>query len=202
MPGLDGFQVLEELDSGETPAIVFVTAFSAFALRAFDAHALDYLLKPFDDERFRESLTRAREAVQRRREGEQDGRLEALLEHIAERPRYLERIAVRSGARILFLRTAEIDWIGAEGNYLSLQVGGRAHLVRDTMTSLERKLDPRHFLRIHRSTMVNIERVTELYPLFKGEYELRLRDGTRLSSSRTYREAIQRLIAGGGEPGR
>jgi two-component system, LytTR family, response regulator len=200
MPELDAFQVLEGLDPGNAPEIVFVTAFSAFALQAFDAHALDYLLKPFDDERFRESLNRARDAVRRRREGERDRRLETLLSHIADRPQYVERIAVRSGPRILFLRAADIDWIEAEGNYAGLRVGGKTHLLRDTMAALERKLDPRHFIRIHRSTIVNIDRILELHPLFQGEYEVRLRDGTRLTSSRGYRDRIQRLIKGIDEP--
>ena len=196
MPGLDGFQVLEEIELSAAPVIVFVTAFSEFALRAFDAHALDYLLKPFDAERFSDAVERARSAVRLRRKGETDQRLEALLEDLSGQPRYLERIVVRTGGRILFLRVSEIDWIGAEGNYAALHMGQRSHLLRETMAALERKLDPRHFIRIHRSTIVNIERIREFAPMFKGEYEILLEDGTRLTSSRAYRAQIHRLMEG------
>jgi two-component system, LytTR family, response regulator len=193
MPELDGFGVLEQLGADAVPAVVFVTAYDHFAVQAFDAHALDYILKPFDEDRFRTALDRARTALRVRASQDIDTRLAALLGDL-RRPRHLERLAIKSGGKIVFIRTDEIDWIGAEGNYARLHTGTRSHLLRETMSMLESKLDPDRFLRIHRSTIVNTESIAELEPLFQGDYVVILRDGTRLTSSRGYRSNLQAFM--------
>lgn len=194
MPELDGFGVLSEIGLDAVPAVVFVTAFDQFAVQAFEAHALDYLLKPFDEDRFRDALARARVAVRSRAAGDLDRRLTHLLEDLG-RPAWLERVAVKSGGRIIFLRTDQIEWIGAEGNYARLHIGGnRSWLLRETMNRLEERLDPRRFLRIHRSTIVNTEAITELEPLFQGDYVVILRGGDRITSSRGYRANLQNFM--------
>ena len=194
MPELDGFGVLSEIGLDAVPAVVFVTAFDQFAVQAFEAHALDYLLKPFDEDRFRDALARARVAIRTRAAGDLDRRLTHLLEDLG-RPAWLERVAVKSGGRIIFLRTDQIQWIGAEGNYARLHIGGnRSWLLRETMNRLEERLDPRRFLRIHRSTIVNTDAITELEPLFQGDYVVILRGGDRITSSRGYRANLQTFM--------
>jgi two-component system LytT family response regulator len=190
MPELTGFEVIEEIGIDAMPPVVFVTAYDQFAVQAFDAHAVDYILKPFDEERFRTAVDRARETLKNQQAGSLDRRLSDLLEDL-RRPRYLERLAVKSGGKITFLRTGEIEWIGAEGNYARLHAGDKPHLMRETMTSLESKLDPARFIRIHRSTIVNSDAIVELEPLFQGDYVVILRNGTRLTSSRGYRANLQ-----------
>ncbi|HEU5209085.1 MAG TPA: LytTR family DNA-binding domain-containing protein [Longimicrobiales bacterium] len=194
IPELDGFGVLESLGADTPPVVIFVTAYDQFAVQAFEAHALDYILKPFDEDRFATALRRARESVRRHRTGELDERLQTLIESVGS-GRRADRIAVKEGGRIVFLRTAEIDWIGAEGNYARLHVGKRSHLMRETMTSLENRLDSSRFLRIHRSTIVNVDAIAELEPLFQGDYVVILRDGTRLTSSRGYRSNLQEFMS-------
>lgn len=194
IPERDGFGVLESLGSATPPVVIFVTAYDQFAVQAFEAHALDYILKPFDEDRFTTALHRARDSVRRRHAGELDQRLQSLLESVGG-PKRADRIAVKESGRIVFLRTAEIDWIGAEGNYARLHVGKRTHLMRETMTSLESRLDATRFLRIHRSTIVNVEAIAELEPLFQGDYVVILRDGTRLTSSRGYRSNLQEFMS-------
>jgi two-component system, LytTR family, response regulator len=194
MPELDGFGVVEAVGPEQMPAVIFVTAYDQFALRAFEAHALDYLLKPFDQERFGRALHRARSAIEKQRNGELDQRLRDLLGGLQPRSEYLERIVVRTGARILFLRVDEIDWMDAEGNYIRLHSGKRSHLIRETMSGIETKLDPARFIRIHRSTIVNIDRIKELESLFQGEYVVILNDGTKLTSSRGYRDRLRELL--------
>ncbi|NLG60666.1 MAG: response regulator transcription factor [Candidatus Cloacimonetes bacterium] len=194
IPERDGFGVLESLGGDTPPVVIFVTAYDQFAVQAFEAHALDYILKPFDEDRFGTALRRARESVRRHRTGELDERLQSLLANVGGGKR-ADRIAVKEGGRIVFLRTSEIDWIGAEGNYARLHVGKRSHLMRETMTSLENRLDSSRFLRIHRSTIVNVEAIAELEPLFQGDYVVILRDGTRLTSSRGYRSNLQEFMS-------
>lgn len=195
MPELDGFGVLEAVGTDRMPAVVFVTAFDQFALRAFDSHAVDYLMKPFDRERFRRALARAREQVGVRGERDLDQRLRALLDELQpKRAEYVERLAVRASGRIVFLKVDEVDWIDAQGNYARLHVPGRTYLLRETMSALEDKLDPAQFVRIHRSTIVNIERIRELEPMFAGEYMVILQDGTKLPSSRTYRDKLHQVL--------
>jgi two-component system LytT family response regulator len=194
MPELDGFGVLEALKPGEIQAIVFVTAYDEYALRAFDVRALDYLLKPFDRARFHRALSRARADLRGDRE-EIDRRLRDLLEEFRGDRQGLERIVIKSSGRVIFLRSEEIDWIEAAGNYVKLHAGDKAHLLRETMKGIEEKLDARTFVRVHRSRIVNLDRVRELQPWFHGEYVITLEDGTELTSGRSYSDTLQNLLA-------
>jgi two-component system LytT family response regulator len=200
MPLLDGFGVVKALDYENLPAIVFVTAYDEHAIRAFEAGALDYLLKPFERERFQKTLARARRQILSPDRGDLNRRLDALLDSLkpeskeTERERPLERIALKEAGRIIFLSVSEIDWIEAQGNYVQLHAGRESHLLRETMDGIERKLDATKFLRLRRSTIVRLERIKELQPLFNGEYVIILRDGTRLSSSRRYRKNLDVLL--------
>jgi two-component system LytT family response regulator len=194
MPGANGFEVIEAIGAERMPLVVFVTAFDQYALRAFDVHALDYLLKPFDRERFHEALVRARQQLDRRTNGDLERRLLELVQDLKPSAQRIERFVIKSGGRVFFVRSDEIDWIEAAGNYVKLHVAGEAHLFRETMNTLEAQLDPDTFFRIHRSHIVNIERVKELQPWFNGEYVVFLRNGTRLTLSRGYREKLQERI--------
>lgn len=197
MPGIDGFGVIEALDMPRLPHIVFVTAYDEFALRAFDAHALDYLLKPVDTDRLDRALGRVRERLAAPQRDSVDQRLLTLLEDIRGRGEYLRRIVVRTGTRLLILRTEELDWIEAASNYAQLHVGDKTYTLRETMAGLEAKLDPDQFIRIHRSIIVRIDRIRELEPLFQGDFLIVMRDGTRLTSSRSYRDRIRSLLQDG-----
>lgn len=194
MPELDGFGVLETVGDRQLPVVIFVTAYDQYALRAFEAHALDYLLKPFDRERLRKALERARRQIERERAGEINQQLVALLSDLKARQQSLERLVIKAGGRVFFLRVEEIDWIEAAANYVKLHAGREAHLLRETMSGLEAKLDPEKFIRIHRSVIVNVERIKELQPLFHGEYAVTLLDGTQLTLSRGHREKFQQLL--------
>jgi two-component system LytT family response regulator len=194
MPELGGFEVIEALKDERLPAVIFVTAHDKYALRAFDVHALDYLLKPFDRERFHKAVARARDALERERRGEIDKRLLELLKDVRPESKALERLVIKSAGRVFFLKTDEIDWIEAAANYVRLHVGRDSHLLRETMNALEARLDSEKFLRIHRSTIVNIERIKELHPLFRGEHLVILHDGTRLTLGRNYRDRLQSLL--------
>jgi len=194
MPEIDGFDVLQAVGVGHVPAVIFVTAYDRFALRAFEAHALDYLLKPFDDERFEAALQRAREQIRQHRGGDLDRRLVALLETVRGDHGYLRRLVVPAGHRSVFLRTEQIDWIGAERNYIRLHVGGRSYLMRENLSRIASALDPKVFCRIHRSTVVNIDRIQAVESLFRGEYLVVLHDGTKLTSGRSYRGNLHALM--------
>ncbi|MDP9201750.1 MAG: LytTR family DNA-binding domain-containing protein [Gemmatimonadota bacterium] len=196
MPELDGFQVLEALGSGPLPVIVFITAFDAYALRAFDVSALDYLLKPFDRSRFEKTLARVEAQLASREERQLSAELREFLAGLsASQPSgYSERIAVKSSGDIYFVRAEDIDWIDSAGNYIALHAGGRKHLVRDTIKSAESKLDPRKFVRIHRSAIINLDRLKKLQPYFHGEYVVTLSDGTTLTSSRGYSDRLRGLL--------
>jgi two-component system LytT family response regulator len=195
MPEMDGFHVLESaIGSPASPAVIFVTAYDKYALRAFDVHALDYLLKPFDRERFSRAVARAREFLKRERKGELDERLLALLADIKPEPRSLQRLVIKSSGRVFFIKAEEIDWIESASNYVRLHAGRESHLMRETMGALESKLDPKKFLRASRSAIVNIEKIKELHPLFRGEYEIVLHTGARLTLGRAYRERLQELL--------
>jgi len=159
-------------------------------------HALDYLLKPFNRERFHRAVSRAKDQIDSRRRGELDDRLVSLISNITTEKKYLDRLVVKSVGRVFFLKTGEIDWIEAAGNYLKLHVGREAHMIRETMNNIEGKLDPAQFMRIHRSTIVNIDRIKELHPMFSGDYSAILRDGTELALSRNYRERFLELFEG------
>jgi two-component system LytT family response regulator len=194
MPALDGFGVLEALDNERLPAVIFVTAHDRYALRAFEVHALDYLLKPFDRERFQKALERVRNQLEHAETAASRQRLLALLEDVQAARKPLQRVVIKSEGRVFFVRVEDIDWIEAAGNYLRLHVGRETHLLRETMNGLEGRLDPAQFVRIHRSTMVQFDRIRELQPWFHGDYRVLLRDGTELTLSRGYRQKLQELL--------
>ncbi len=194
MPELDGFGVLEQAAAGRLPSVIFVTAYDKYALRAFDVHALDYLLKPFDAERFAEALARARTQIEREGLSEISLRLQSLIDDLRTNQKYAERLVVKAAGRIFFLGAEEIDWVEAADNYVRVHAGRDSHLLRETMNSLEKRLDPALFLRVHRSAIVNVRRIKELHTLFRGEYEIILHDGTRLSTGRGYRDRLQELF--------
>src|SRR5262245_63706761 len=170
MPGFDGFGVVDAIGPDRMPVTVFVTAYDRYALRAFEARALDYLLKPFDRDRFTIAMGRAKEQIRRSRDTGVQEKLQALLDDVKPPGAGLDRLAIKSGGSVHFLRADEIDWVEAAGNYTRLHAGKQVHLLRETMTALEAKLDPKRFARIHRSTIVNLERVKELQPYFHGDY--------------------------------
>jgi two-component system LytT family response regulator len=190
MPERDGFEVLQALPTPELPAILFVTAYDRYALRAFDVHAIDFLLKPFTRERFRIALARARERLERR---DRDAGLAALAASLRERPRYLSRVPVRTAGRIVLVDLTTVDWLEAADNYVLLHVRSREYLLRETLAALEAQLDPDRFARIHRSAIVQIDRIVELHPATHGDFDVLLRDGTRLTLSRTWRERLRGL---------
>ena len=194
MPGCDGFGVIHHIGPDRMPTVVFVTAYDEYALKAFEVHALDYLLKPFGKDRFQETLRHAREYLDGRRAGDLGRRLLALVHDLKPEQQRLDRLVVKSGGRVFFLRTEEIDWIEAAGNYVRLHLGEESHLFRETMNGMESRLDSRRFVRIHRSRIVNTERIKELQPWFNGEYVVILRNGTRLTLSRGYREKLQEQL--------
>jgi two-component system LytT family response regulator len=187
MPDLDGFDVLRALAGEPLPAIVFVTAYDKYALKAFEVHAVDYLLKPFHDERFAEALARAKA----RRGENMTERIARLLD---DRKPKIMRVLVKTGGRVLFIRADEIDWIEAADYYVKLHVAGKVHMLRESMAALEGRLDPDVFFRVHRSAIVNLERVRELQPFSRREHVLVLRDGTRLRLTRSRRERLAALL--------
>ncbi len=207
MPGGDGFEALARMNPATAPAVVFVTAYDEHALRAFEVNAVDYLLKPYDDVRFGAALQRVKAAARRRRDESVNNRLSQLMNYLqhdtaraaAERveSNAHNRILVKSSGEIFFLKADEIDWIEAEGDYMKFHVAGRAHLMRETMARLEARLDGKHFIRIHRSTIVNINRVRKLSPSFAGEYAVVLVDGTKLKLSRGYHDRVAALLKAG-----
>lgn len=194
MPEVGGFEVLASLEKNQIPHIIFVTAYDQYAVRAFDVHALDYLLKPFDQERFDVSWQRARAQILRDRSGGMDQRILALLEEMKAGNNYLERLVIKAAGRIYFLETNEIDWIEAEGNYVSVHSARKSHLLRETISSLESQLDPKKFVRVHRSSIVRLDRIKELQPWFHGEYRIILNDGTQLTLSRNHRDKLQEAL--------
>ena len=197
MPEVDGFAVLERLRPHPPPAVVFVTAHDDYAVRAFEVHAVDYLRKPFDAVRFKEAFSRARRRLAGAAAEERARKLDALLAQVeAQPPRSRERLMVRSDGRLYFVRIDDIDWVEAAGNYVKLHVGRDTHLMRETMAGIEKMLDSSRFLRIHRSAIVNLDRVREMQPWFSGEYTVILRDGTQLRLSRVYRDRLETWMHG------
>ena len=189
MPELDGFEVLRALDMPRLPAVIFVTAFDKYAVRAFEVHALDYLVKPVEVERLGEALAHARRRIAEHRSA--TAGLADLLRELRSDRTYVTRLPVRSDGRIKVIELADVDWLSAADNYVTLHAGGREYLVRDTIAAIERRLDPRSFVRVHRSTIVRLDRIVELLPDGHGDFEVRLKDGTRLGMSRTYRSAVE-----------
>jgi two-component system LytT family response regulator len=196
MPELDGFQVLEALGDAAVPVIVFVTAFDDYARRAFDVSALDYLLKPFDRARFEKTLARVDAQLASSEARKMSAELKEFLSGFtgSQPAAYPERFPVKSSGDIYFVRAADIDWVDANGNYVTLHALGRKHLIRDTLKSFESKLDPRKFVRVHRSAIINLDRLRKLQPYFHGEYVVTLSDGTTLTSSRGYSDRLRSLI--------
>lgn len=193
MPEVDGFAVLEAMDPGSLPVVIFVTAYDQHALRAFDAHALDYLLKPFKPARFKEAVQRARSTLEARRAGVAARGLAEFLAQRQGRQGHLSRLAVKTGDKVLFLRVAEIDSIESAGNYVVVHVGKEEHILRETLTALEEQLDPDRFLRISRGAIVNVDKVREIQPLFKGEHAVILTGGRQLTMTRGLREVEKAL---------
>jgi two-component system, LytTR family, response regulator len=190
MPEMDGFDVLRAIGPRRVPAVVFVTAFDGYALQAFEVNALDYLLKPFDERRFREALDRVRDRLSHRQETEMSDRLAAIIDNITPAKSNRGRIAIKTGGKVMFLNMNDIDWVEAADNYACLHCGGATHVLRETMHSLESKLDRSIFVRIHRSIIVNMDRIAEMQPWFRGDYLVILKDGTKLKLSRTYRDVL------------
>ena len=214
MPDVDGFGVVEALGIDRMPPTIFVTAYNEYAVRAFDVHAIDYLLKPFDTDRFRAAFQRARTHLEQVSSAEQGRRIKALLEQVLgegaatagtppvplhgsppngsapPRHRYVDRLMVKHDGRVFFVKVTDVDWFEASGNYVRIHTGKVSHLIRETMQRVESQLDPAMFVRIHRAVIVNLDRIRELQPWFAGDYVVILRDGRQLKLSRTYREHL------------
>ncbi len=191
MPECDGFEVVSRLPAAALPSVIFVTAFDRYAMRAFDVHAIDFLLKPFSGARFRLALSRARERIRIRKA---DTGLASLVASLRQRPRYLSRLSVRTGDKIVLVDVRTVDWIEAADNYVRVHAGPREFVLRETLTALEKLLDPETFARIHRSVIVRIDRILELHPASHGDMDVVLRDGKHLTLSRTWRERVTSLF--------
>jgi two-component system LytT family response regulator len=194
MPEMNGFEVLGAVGVDRMPNTIFVTAYDKYALQAFEVHALDYLLKPYTNDRFFSALERAKVQIKLRDNNSLNGQLSALLTHLKRGGDRLERLVVKAAGRIFFVDVEEIDWIEAADTYVRLHVRRESYLVRGTMSGLEARLDPHMFLRIHRSTIVNTKRIKELQLLFHGEYVVTLQDGKQLTSGRSYRDKLQPIL--------
>jgi two-component system, LytTR family, response regulator len=189
MPGMDGFGVIEATASEHAPSVIFVTAYDDHAVRAFEVSALDYLLKPFDRERFDAALAKAKAEVARRDHADLRERLDGLLQHL-DRQHTVERFLVRSRGRVTFVQAKDVAWLEGAGNYVRLHAGTDTHLIRDTLDSVGSQLDPRRFVRVHRSHIVNLDYVREMSPWAHGDYVIVMRDGVKLKLSRRYRDRL------------
>ena len=190
MPKMNGFEVVETIGAEKMPTVVFVTAYDEFALRAFEINALDYLLKPVDEERLSKTVNRIKRQIIEAGRGDIENRLLQLLGKAENKLEYARRIPVKTAQHTILVTTEDIDWIKGAGNYLELHVGKDVYLIRERLHKLEQKLDPRQFIRIHRSTIVNIERVKTLHPMFNGDHIIVLQNGAKLNLSRTYHEKL------------
>ena len=198
MPELNGFGVVEAVGAERMPATLFVTAFDRHAVQAFEVNALDYLLKPFDEERFQKALARFRSWRAQHDGADAAGlqaQLQSLLDQLSGSSRFLERVLVKSGDRHRLVKVEDIQWVEAEDNYVRLHVEGTSHLLRQTLAGLSERLDLRRFRRIHRSSLVNLDHVLELQPWFSGDYMVLMHDGTKLTLSRTYKEQFKDLLS-------
>jgi two-component system LytT family response regulator len=191
MPGMDGFEMLHALEAKRFPAIIFTTAYDQYALKAFDVHALDYLLKPFDDDRFHEALTRAKGIIL----GNKMEEISKQLFDLLERYQLKDRPSTRSTGRVVVVDVDTVEWIEADGNYVNIFAEGKKHLLREKMSVLEEQLDPSRFARIHRSTIIRADRIKTLKPLFNGDYTVTMSDGKEFTLSRTYRERVLSALA-------
>ncbi|QQS46925.1 MAG: response regulator [Acidobacteriota bacterium] len=194
MPELDGFEVIEAISRERLPAIVFVTAFDEHAIRAFEVNAIDYLLKPINAARFEQSVQRAIDRLANSGEREADRNLSDFVEKLRAERRYTKRFAVRSGSRLSFVRAADVDWLDVADNYVRLHVAGREHLVRGTLKLVESQLNPETFVRVHRSLIINLDRVESVEPYSHGEYTVTMKDGAKLTTSRSYSERLRELL--------
>jgi two-component system LytT family response regulator len=194
MPGADGFQILESVPAEEMPMVIFTTAFDQYAIRAFESHVLDYLLKPFDQERLHAAMERARIQMVHRHDRELAARMLDILSHARAGHRIERRFAIRSRGRVVFLDVDEIDWVEAAANYVKLNSGKQSYLLRETIGRVSERLHPDQFVRIHRSTLVNVQKIRELQPCNSGEYMVILRNGKELSCSRSYKSGLHKLI--------
>jgi two-component system LytT family response regulator len=194
MPGLSGFGVVESLSVERMPLVIFVTAYEQYALKAFEVHALDYLLKPFDRERFDAALGRAKQRLAAPTPVDFHRQIRGLLSQLRSDGEGPDRLAVKKDGRILSVRVDGIDWIEAEGNYVRLHLGKTSYLHREKIAVLEERLDPRRFRRIHRSTIVNVDRIREFVPWFRKDYKVVLQDGTELTLSRNYKDRVQEML--------
>ncbi len=194
MPNLDGFEVLSKLPTSDVPLVIFTTAYDRHAVRAFEAHALDYLLKPFDQERLHDAVNRARAELLKADDRAATRRILSYLSETAGKQRSDRRLVIKTGGRVIFLNCDEIDWLEAAANYVKINAGKQSYLLRKGIGEIADRLDPTQFVRIHRSTIVNVERIKELQPVNSGEYIVVLKDGKELSCSRGYRAGLQQLI--------
>jgi two-component system LytT family response regulator len=193
MPGMDGFELLEELDPGARPRVVFITAWDRYALDAFRAHALDYLLKPFDADRFREMLDHVRGTLREAPGPDLRAQLEDLLAQLRRERSWIDRFVIRTGSRVILVSADDVDWIEAEGNYVTLHCGDQKWMQRETISTLEQRLDPARFCRIHRSAIVRLDRIRELQPASHGDYLVLLKNGRKLQMSRSYARRFKAL---------
>lgn len=196
MPKISGFDVVEAVGVEQMPIVIFVTAYDEFALHAFDVNAIGYLLKPFEEDRFIRVLEIAKRQIKGNLHKGSEDRLYQLIKEVKNEPKYVKRLALKLGESSNILLTDEIDWISAAGNYVELHIGRNKYLYREQMNQLEQKLDPDKFVRVHRSTIVNIDRIKTLHPLFNKDYLIILKDGTELNLSRTYHKRLSSLLAG------
>jgi two-component system LytT family response regulator len=211
MPGLDGFGVVRALIGTPAPLIIFVTAYDKYAIDAFEANALDYLVKPVEEERLKDAIHRARDTIRQRAAATRESRLVELLASLsdnerdqikelirdpawADKERYSERLSFKDGTKVVMLDASDIDWIDAAGDYMCIHAGGKTHIIRETMKTLQQRLDPARFQRIHRSAIVNVKKVKELHPHSNGEYFVVLENGSELKLSRSYKEVVQRFL--------
>lgn len=211
MPGLDGFGVVRALIGGPAPLFVFVTAYDKYAIDAFEANALDYMVKPVEEERLKDAIHRARDAMKSRAAAERESRLVEMLASLSdddrdkikdliddpawvEKERYAERISFKDGSKVVVLNADDIEWIDAAGDYMCIHAGGKTHIIRETMKTLQQRLDPARFQRVHRSAIVNVAKVKELHPHSNGEYFLILENGNELKLSRSYKDVVARFL--------
>lgn len=193
MPELDGFDVIASLAGDYVPAIIFVTAYDEYAIRAFEVNAIDYLLKPINPTRFEKAVLRAIERLDQKSQ-KTEQRILDFIEQVRIERGYTRRFVVRTGAKLSFVQTRDIDWIDTADNYIRLHVSGQEHLVRETLKSIEGQLDPSVFIRVHRSAIINIDRIEAVEPYFHGDYVITMKDGTKLNTSRSYSERLRSLL--------
>ena len=194
MPELGGFEVLASFERELTPYVIFVTAYDQYAVRAFEVHAFDYLLKPFDNERFDAAWQRVKAQIKVDQSGEREQHILALLEELKSGPRHLERLVIKNGGRVFFLNVQDVYCIESEGNYVRVYDNQKGYLLRETISNLEEQLDPKQFRRIHRSAIVKIDRIKEMQPWFHGEYRIIMENGKELTLSRNYRQNFQGAV--------